>query len=77
MLTIFVAVAFIARGIFLGRPVTAAHAWMAMALLVAGFAARVVFVEPLGNGFVIAAGMVLMWPATRGPIPLTCRRFGP
>jgi lysylphosphatidylglycerol synthetase-like protein (DUF2156 family) len=69
MLTIFVAVAFIARGIFLGRPVTAAHAWMSMGLLIASFAARVVFVEPLGNALVIAAGVVLMWPAAARPNP--------
>jgi len=69
MLTIFVAVAFIARGIFLGRPVTAAHAWLAMVLLIAGVATRVVFGEALGNAFVVAAGAVLMWPATARPNP--------
>jgi lysylphosphatidylglycerol synthetase-like protein (DUF2156 family) len=69
MLTIFVAVAFIARGIFLGRPVTAAHAWMAMALLIAGFAARVVFVDALGNVFMVAAGIALMWPTAARPNP--------
>ncbi|WP_029115605.1 bifunctional lysylphosphatidylglycerol flippase/synthetase MprF [Mycobacterium sp. URHB0044] len=68
-LTIFVAVAFIARGIFLGRPVTAAHAWMAMAFLIAGFAARVVFVDALGNAFMIAAGVALMWPTAARPNP--------
>jgi lysylphosphatidylglycerol synthetase-like protein (DUF2156 family) len=69
VLTIFVAVAFIARGIFLGRPVTAAHAWMAMALLIAGFAARVVFVDALGNAFMVAAGVALMWPTAARPNP--------
>lgn len=68
-LALFAAVAFIARGIFLGRPVTAAHAWMALALLVAGFAARVVFVGTLGNVFVIAAGVALMWPTAARPNP--------
>jgi lysylphosphatidylglycerol synthetase-like protein (DUF2156 family) len=68
-LTLFVSVAFIARGIFLGRPVTAAHAWMALALLVAGFAARVVFLDALGNAFMIAAGVALMWPTTARPNP--------
>jgi lysylphosphatidylglycerol synthetase-like protein (DUF2156 family) len=68
-LTLFVSVAFIARGIFLGRPVTAAHAWMALALLVAGFAARVVFVDALGNAFMIAAGVALMWPTAARPNP--------
>jgi lysylphosphatidylglycerol synthetase-like protein (DUF2156 family) len=69
VLTIFVAVAFIARGIFLGRPVTAAHAWMAMAFFLAGFAARVVFDESLGNGFMVAAGVALMWPTRARPNP--------
>jgi lysylphosphatidylglycerol synthetase-like protein (DUF2156 family) len=69
VLAILVAVAFIARGIFLGRPVTAAHAWMAMGLLIAGFAARVVFVDALGDAFMIAAGMVLMWPTAARPNP--------
>jgi lysylphosphatidylglycerol synthetase-like protein (DUF2156 family) len=69
VLTIFVAVAFIARGIFLGRPVTAAHAWMALALLVACFAARVLFIEAFGNAFMIAAGVALMWPTAARPNP--------
>lgn len=69
VLTLFVAVAFIARGIFLGRPVTAAHAWMALVLLVAGFGARVVFVDALGNAFMILAGVALMWPTAARPNP--------
>lgn len=68
-LTLFVTVAFIARGIFLGRPVTAAHAWVALALLVAGFGARVVFVDTLGSAFMIAAGVALMWPTAARPNP--------
>lgn len=69
VLTLFVGVAFIARGIFLGRPVTAAHAWMALVLLVAGFGARVVFVDALGNAFMILAGVALMWPTAARPNP--------
>lgn len=68
-LTLFFAVAFIARGIFLGRPVTAAHAWLAMALLVVGIAAQVVFAEPVGNALVIAAGVALMLPTAARPNP--------
>jgi lysylphosphatidylglycerol synthetase-like protein (DUF2156 family) len=75
VLTIFVAVAFIARGIFLGRPVTAAHAWMAMAFFLAGFAARVVFDESLGNGFMVAAGVALMWPTRARPNPADLPRI--
>jgi lysylphosphatidylglycerol synthetase-like protein (DUF2156 family) len=69
VLTLLISVALIARGIFLGRPVTAAHAWMALTLLAAGFAARVVFVDTLGNAFMIAAGAALMWPTAARPNP--------
>jgi lysylphosphatidylglycerol synthetase-like protein (DUF2156 family) len=68
-LTILAGVAFIARGIFRGRPVTAAHAWMSMALLVVGLGARVAFDEVSGDALVIAAGAVLMWPAAARPNP--------
>ena len=68
-MTILVAVAFIARGIFLGRPVTAAHAWMAVALLFGGFAARIVVSEVTSDILIIGAGIVLMWPTSARPEP--------
>jgi lysylphosphatidylglycerol synthetase-like protein (DUF2156 family) len=68
--TILVAVALIARGIFLGRPVTAAHAWAAMVVLLAGLGARVVLSFDLpGDALIAAAGLVLMWPTTATPQP--------
>ena len=68
-LTILAAVALIARGIFLGRPVTAAHATVAMVVLLAGLGSRVVFFDVLGNLLIVAAGMVLMWPTGARPAP--------
>src|ERR1700686_2351044 len=56
-LTILAAVALIARGIFLGRPVTAAHATAAMMVLLAGLGSRVLFFDLLGNMLIVAAGM--------------------
>jgi lysylphosphatidylglycerol synthetase-like protein (DUF2156 family) len=63
-LTILAAVALIARGIFLGRPVTAAHATAAMFVLLVGLGAHVVLFDFLGNVLIAGAGFVLMWPTT-------------
>jgi len=48
-LTILTAIALIARGIFLGRPVTAAHAWLALVAVLAGLGAHVLVFDLLGN----------------------------
>ena len=68
-LTILTAVALIARGIFLGRPVTAAHAWLALVAVLAGLGAHVLVFDLLGNMFIASAGAVLMWPTTARPDP--------
>ena len=68
-LTILTAVALIARGIFLGRPVTAAHAWLALAAVLAGLAAHVLVFDLLGNLLIASAGAVLMWPTSARPNP--------
>lgn len=68
-LTILAGVAFIARGVFLNRPVTAAHAWLAMALLLAGLAAEVLVLDMVGNVLIVSAGAVLVWPTTTRPNP--------
>jgi len=67
--TILAAVALIARGIFLGRPVTAAHAWAAMMVLLAGLGARLLSFDLLGDVLIAGAGLVLMWPTTSPPQP--------
>lgn len=68
-LTILAAVAFIARGIFLGRPVTAAHAGAAAALVLAGFGAYVLSFELTGDVLFVTAGLAFMWPTCARPHP--------
>jgi lysylphosphatidylglycerol synthetase-like protein (DUF2156 family) len=63
-LTILTAVALIARGIFLGRPVTAAHATAAMVVLVIGLGAHVLSFDLTGSVLIAGAAWVLMWPTT-------------
>lgn len=68
-LTILAAVALIARGIFLGRPVTAAHGICAAAAVVAGFAAHLLAFDITGDVLIASSGLVLMWPTTARPEP--------
>jgi lysylphosphatidylglycerol synthetase-like protein (DUF2156 family) len=63
-LTVLAAVALIARGIFLGRPVTARHAVAAVLLLFAGIGAHVVSFDLLGDVLIAGAGLALMWPTS-------------
>ncbi|MGB3480923.1 MAG: phosphatidylglycerol lysyltransferase domain-containing protein [Mycobacterium sp.] len=65
-MAILAAVALIARGILLGRPVTAGHAAAALATVSVGLGAHVLSLSLLGNLLIAAAGLVLMWP-TRAP----------
>ena len=67
--TILAAVALIARGIVLGRPVTAAHASAAGAVLLAGLGAHLLSLDLLGNLLIAGAGLVLMWPTASRPQP--------
>ena len=66
-LTLLSAVALIARGIFLGRPVTAAHAWLALAAVLAGLGAHMLVFDLLGNLIIVSAGALLMWPTSAQP----------
>jgi lysylphosphatidylglycerol synthetase-like protein (DUF2156 family) len=68
-LTVLGAVAFIARGIFLGRPVTAMHAVAAALFVVAGLGAHVLYFDLLGDLLIVGSGVVLMWPTTAHPRP--------
>jgi lysylphosphatidylglycerol synthetase-like protein (DUF2156 family) len=61
-LTILAAVALIARGIFLGRPVTARHATAAAGLVFAGLGAHVLSFDLLGDLLIVVSGLALMWP---------------
>jgi lysylphosphatidylglycerol synthetase-like protein (DUF2156 family) len=68
-LTILAAVALIARGIFLGRPVTAAHAIAAAIALLAGCAAHLLAFDVTGDVLIASSGLALMWPTTARPQP--------
>jgi lysylphosphatidylglycerol synthetase-like protein (DUF2156 family) len=68
-LTILAAVALVARGIFLGRPVTARHAVAAVTMVVAGLGAHVLAVDLLGDVLIAASGLALMWPTSARPQP--------
>ncbi len=63
------AVALIARGIFLGRPVTTAHAMAAAAAVGSGLFAHFLSFGVLGNILVAGSGLALMWPTTAKPQP--------
>lgn len=68
-LTVLAAVALIARGIFLGRPVTAMHAGAAGAFVVVGLGAQVLSFDVLGDLLIAGSGLVLMWPTSARPRP--------
>ncbi|HUE33001.1 MAG TPA: phosphatidylglycerol lysyltransferase domain-containing protein, partial [Mycobacterium sp.] len=68
-LTVFAAVALIARGIFLGRPVTATHAAAAAFFVLGGLGAHVLSFDLLGSLLIVSSGLVLMWPTSSHPRP--------
>lgn len=68
-LTVLTAVAWIARGIFLGRPVTAMHAVAAALFVLAGLGLHVLSFDLLGDLVIAGSGMVLMWPTSSHPRP--------
>ncbi|WP_406817880.1 bifunctional lysylphosphatidylglycerol flippase/synthetase MprF [Mycobacterium sp. M23085] len=68
-LALLAAVALIARGIFLGRPVTTAHAAAAAAVACVGLGAHFVSFGLIGNIFIGASGLTLMLPTSARPQP--------
>jgi lysylphosphatidylglycerol synthetase-like protein (DUF2156 family) len=66
-LTVLTAVALIARGIFLGRPVTTTHAAGAALFVLAGLGSHVLSFDLLGDLLIAGSGMVLMWPTSSHP----------
>jgi lysylphosphatidylglycerol synthetase-like protein (DUF2156 family) len=68
-LSVLIAVAWIARGVFLGRPVTATHAIAAALCLLAGLSAHVLALDLLGDLLVAGSGTVLMWATSSRPQP--------
>ncbi|GAB5906019.1 MULTISPECIES: bifunctional lysylphosphatidylglycerol flippase/synthetase MprF [Mycobacteroides] len=75
-LTVLLCVGFIARGIFLGRPVTYGHAaWAGVSVLVA-LGAGVLQFEHAGDALVVAAGLILMWPTSAPAQPEALAEVG-
>ena len=68
-LTVLAAVTLIARGIFLGRPVTTMHAAAAALFVLAGLGAHVLSFDLLGDVLVASSGLMLMWPTSAHPRP--------
>ncbi|WP_156685562.1 bifunctional lysylphosphatidylglycerol flippase/synthetase MprF [Mycobacterium sp. Marseille-P9652] len=71
------AVALIARGIFLGRPVTSGHALLAAAALGAGVFAHFLGFGLPGNLLVAGGGLALMLPTAARPQPELLDRVWP
>ncbi len=68
-IALLVAVALIARGIFLGRPVTFGHVILATVALSAGLWAHFLSLGVFGNILVAGSGLALMLPTTPKPQP--------
>ncbi|XBL77531.1 phosphatidylglycerol lysyltransferase domain-containing protein [Mycobacterium shigaense] len=68
-IALLIAVALIARGTFLGRPVTAGHAATAAAAVCAGVGAHFWEFGLFGNVLVASSGLALMWPTSAQPQP--------
>lgn len=68
-LSVLAAVALIARGLFLGRPVTTTHAAVAAAVVCAGLCAHVLSFDFLGNLLIGGSGLILMLPTSARPQP--------
>lgn len=68
-LAVLAAVALIARGIFLGRPVTTMHAAAAACSVFVGLGSHVLGFDLLGDVVIAGSGLVLMWPTSSHPQP--------
>lgn len=68
-LSLLAAVILLARGIYLGRPVTGRHAATALAMLLAGVGWHLVGRGIVGGALVACAGLTLVWPLPSRPGP--------
>lgn len=68
-LTILAAVTLIARGVFLGRPVTTVHATAAGTVVLLGLGVHALSLDVLGDAMIAGSGLVLMWPMSSHPRP--------
>jgi lysylphosphatidylglycerol synthetase-like protein (DUF2156 family) len=76
-LTLLVVVALIARGIYLGRPVTVAHSAAAACAVVAGMGAHLLSFDLAGDVVIAGAGLALMWPTSARQQPDAPERVWP
>src|ERR1700758_782465 len=76
-LALLAAMALIARGIFLGRPVTTGHAMTAAAVVCAGLGARFLSFGMPGNILIAVSGLALMLPTSARPQPEMLERVWP
>ena len=67
--TLMAVVVMIARGIHLGRPITATHALAALTLVIAAIGAHVLSVPLLGDAMAVGAAAALVWPMPSKPDP--------
>jgi lysylphosphatidylglycerol synthetase-like protein (DUF2156 family) len=66
-LSLLTAVMFLARGIFLGRPVSGRHAAVALGMLLAGIGGHLLGRAVAGDLLVASSGMALIWPLRSWP----------
>lgn len=76
-LTMLTVVALIARGIYLGRPVTVAHSAAAACALVTGIGAHLLSFDLAGDVVIAGAGLALMWPTSAPHQPDAAARVWP
>ena len=76
-ITLTLVVVLVARGIYLGRPITPAHAMTAAALLVLGLGVRLLSWSLAGDALVIAAAAALVAPMASRPDPASVPRIWP
>jgi len=74
-LSLLLAVIWAARGVLLGRPVTVSHAVAAMVVFSAGVGAHVLSFELPGDGLVVGAGVLFVWPMSSRPNPAAMQRM--
>ncbi|SPM32275.1 Lysylphosphatidylglycerol synthetase, C-terminal domain, DUF2156 family [Mycobacterium rhizamassiliense] len=74
-LSLLLAAMLVARGIRMGRPVTISHATSAMGVLFTGVGSHLLSSELLGNGLVVGAAVILVWPMPSRPDPVALPRI--
>jgi lysylphosphatidylglycerol synthetase-like protein (DUF2156 family) len=68
-LSLLAAVMLLARGIYLGRPVTGGHGAFALGMVLVGIGAHLLGFGAAGDVLVAASGAALMWPLPSRPGP--------